>query len=320
MKLHRHTLFDDLEPQSVHCATLTELSDGTLLAACYAFSYETAPDSRIVVSRFGGQGWSASATLIDFPGVAVGNPVLYTDTRGAVHLFFAVLHGDAWTDARLAHMTSSDGARTWTTPRIIHEQQGLMTKTRPLEVARRLLLPVYDERHWCSLVLITEPPFEHWALYGDTTARGKTIQPAIVPLSDGTLLMFSRSTRGAIYASRSFNDGFSWTASQPLELSNPNSGIDLLRLRSGLLVLVYNPTSVGRERLALSWSRDEGDTWSEPFLLEDSVGEFSYPYAIQADDGTVHLLYTAQRTAVVHVQVTESSLVSHLEAQEGARS
>ena len=81
-----------------------------------------------------------------------------------------------------------------------------MTKTRPLE--GRLLLPVYDERRWYSHVLMAEPPFEDWSLYGDTTARGKTLQPAIVPLADGTLLMYSRSTRGVIYEGRSFNGGY----------------------------------------------------------------------------------------------------------------
>lgn len=34
-----------------------------------------------------------------------------------------------------------------------------------------------------------------WQLYGDTTARPKTFQLAIVELGDGTLLMYSRSVR-----------------------------------------------------------------------------------------------------------------------------
>ena len=112
MNSYRQTLFDDLSPQSVHCATLTQLPDGSLLAAAYAFSYETAPDSRIVVSKQRGETWEASMALIDFPDIAVGNPVLYTDSHGTVHLFFALLYGEEWTDVRLAHMTSTDGART----------------------------------------------------------------------------------------------------------------------------------------------------------------------------------------------------------------
>ena len=70
---------------------------------------------------------------------------------------------------------------------------------------------------------LTGPALAGWQLYGDTTARRKTIQPAIVELADGTLLMYSRSVKGSIYAARSFNGGFSWTASQPTPLPNPNS-------------------------------------------------------------------------------------------------
>ena len=314
----RHTLFSDLTPQSVHCATITELgAPDRLLAACYAFSFETAPDSRIVASTWNGERWSESRTIVDLPGIAVGNPVLFTGRDGVVHLFFALLYGHEWTDARVTHMRSRDGGTTWGSMRTVHPMPGLMTKTRPLQLTDRLLLPVYDEASWCSHVLVlddalTGATLTDWQLYGDTTARRKTIQPAIVELGDGTLLMYSRSVKGSIYAARSFNGGFSWTASQPTPLPNPNSGIDLLKLRSGRLLLVYNPTPEGRERLALAVSEDEGASWSKPMLVEDGVGEFSYPYVIQASDGRIHLLYTAQRVAITHLVFDEAWLVERV--------
>lgn len=332
---HRHELFSDLTPQSVHCATLTELdAPDRLLAACYAFSYETAPDSRIMASTWDGQTWSASRTIVDLPGIAAGNPVLFTGRDGTVHLFFALLYGQEWTDARVTHMRSTDGGTTWGPMTTLHPMKGLMTKTRPLQLAHRLLLPVYDESTWCSHVLVvegaltdgaprdgavmdgalTESALAGWQLYGDTTARRKTIQPAIVELADGTLLMYSRSVKGSIYAARSFNGGFTWTASQPTPLPNPNSGIDLLKLRSGRLLLVYNPTAEGREQLALAVSEDEGSTWSAAVLLEDGVGEFSYPYVIQASDGRIHLLYTAQRVAITNLVFDETWLLEQVQA------
>jgi predicted neuraminidase len=306
----RLTLFGDLTPQSVHCATLTELgAPDRLLAACYAFSYETAPDSRIVASSWDGERWSPSRTIVDLPGMAAGNPVLFTGRDGAVHLFFALLYGQEWTDARVTHTSSRDGGATWGPMRTLHPMKGLMTKTRPLQLERRLLLPVYDEATWCSHVLVADDIEGDWQLYGDTTARRKTIQPAIVELAGGTLLMYSRSVRGSIYAARSFNGGFTWTASQPTPLPNPNSGVDLIRLRSGRLLLVYNPRAEGREQLALAVSDDEGGSWSEPILLEDGVGEFSYPYGIQGTDGQIHLLYTAQRVAITHLAFDEAWLL-----------
>ncbi len=317
---HRHALFSELTPQSVHCATLTELdSPDRLLSACYAFSYETAPDSRIVASTWNGESWSASRTIVDLPGIAVGNPVLFTGRDGVVHLFFALLYGQEWTDARITHMRSTDSGTTWGPMRTLHPMKGLMTKTRPLQLADKLLLPVYDEATWCSHVLVsdgalTDGALNDWQLYGDTTARRKTIQPAIVELADGSLLMYARSVKGTIFAARSFNGGYTWTASQPTPLPNPNSGIDLIRLRSGRLLLVNNPTAEGREQLALAVSEDEGASWSAAVLLEDGVGEFSYPYVIQASDGRIHLLYTAQRVAITHLVFDEAWLLEQVQA------
>jgi len=311
----RHTLFGDLTPLSVHGATVTDLdAPGRLLAACYAFAYETAPDSRIVAATWDGERWSETRTIVDLPGIAVGNPVLFTGRDGTVHLFFALLYGQEWTDARVTHTSSPDGGATWGPMRTLHPMKGLMTKTRPLQLADRLLLPVYDEATWCSHVLVADAIEADWQLYGDTTARRKTIQPAIVELADGTLLMYSRSVRGSIYAARSFNGGYTWTASQPTPLPNPNSGIDLIKLRSGRLLLVYNPTAEGREQLAYAVSDDEGGRWSAPILLEDGVGEFSYPYVIQSRDERVHLLYTAQRVAITHLACDEAWLLERARA------
>lgn len=296
---HAATPFAVLGPQSVHCATLVELAPGELLAGCYAFSYETAPDSRIVLSHYRDGRWSPARTVIDYPGVAVGNPVLHVDGRGAVQLFFAVLAGEGWVDARIAQATSVDGGRSWSDARIVHERPGLMTKTRPLERDGRLLLPVYDERLWCSHVLIRDGD---WRLYGDTTSRGKTLQPAIVARDDGRLDMWSRGRTGRIFRALSVNGGFTWTASQPTELPNPNSGIEALRTRAGALLLISNPSTVGRERLAYQLSHDDGASWSSPRDIDAlDAGELSYPYAILDSSGRVQLLYTRQRTEIVHV-------------------
>lgn len=295
---HRYSLFDDLAPRSVHCGTVCELGDGTLLAAAYAFSYETSPDTTIITERFDGAGWGDRRVAVDLPGIAVGNPVLWRDASGLVQLYFVVLHGGSWTDAVVCVQESTDEGRSWSGARVVFEQRGLMTKTRPVQLESRFILPVYDERTWCSHVLVHDQA--GWQLYGDTTSRGRTIQPAIVPLDEHRLLMYSRSPRGVLQESLSFNGGYAWTASQPTILPNPNSGVDLLRLSSGSLLLAYNPTSTGREQLAVAHSDDGGGTWSEPLLLEDSAGEHSYPYLIEARDGTVHLLYSAQRTSIIH--------------------
>lgn len=308
----RHTLFAGLEPLSVHCATLCDLGGGRLLAAAYAFSYETSEDTVILTARFEGGAWSAPSVAVDLPGIAVGNPVLWAE-GGLIQLYYVVLHGASWTEAVICVKESSDGGLTWGPSRVVHPQRGLMTKTRPLRVGTSLILPVYDERTWCSHVLVqdqSQPGGSHaeWHLYGDTTSRGKTIQPAVVQLPDERLFMLSRSPKGSIYESFSYNRGFSWTASQPTALPNPNSGVELLSLASGALLLVYNPAASGREQLALATASTTHLRWSAPLLVEDGAGEYSYPFAIQTGDGTVHLLYTEQRTHIVHRPIHPAQL------------
>ena len=82
--------------------------------------------------------------------------------------------------------------------------------------------------------------------------------------------------------------------------------------RDGRLLLVHNPQEVGREQLALSCSTDDGRSWGAPRLIEDSAGEFSYPFALQAQDGRIHLLYTEQRTHIVHLQIDPDELQTTL--------
>lgn len=315
--LHATTTFTDVAPQSVHCATIAEPTPGVLLAACYAFSYETSPDSRILLSRFEDGRWGESETIVDYPGIAVGNPVLHADGRGATHLYFAVLNGEGWVDARIAHATSSDGGRTWGAAQIVHERKGLMTKGRPLLVGGRSILPVYDEAMWCSHVLVRDEGGDGWRLHGDTTARGTTIQPVVVPLANGRLAMYSRTTRGRIHRALSVDGGRSWTASQPTDLPNPNSGIEVLKTAAGALLLVYNPLTEGRHALAVAVSRDDGASWSEPLVIDEVDGELSYPYAIEDAEGRIQLLYTRQRTEIVHVAFDPADVVAASEAKEG---
>ena len=78
----------------------------------------------------------------------------------------------------------------------------------------------------------------------------------------------------------------------PTDLPNPSAGIDALALRDGRFLLVYNPTTRGRRRLAVAVSGD-GQTWRLGVTLEDAQdGEYSYPAMIQAADGLVHVTYT----------------------------
>ena len=152
-----------------------------------------------------------------------------------------------------------------------------------------------------------------WTKQGPITVPGEpfgVIQPALWETSRGDVRMFLRSSDriGRIVASSSQDGGLTWEAARPTQIPNPNSGIDVVRLRDGRLVLVYNHLRVGRDAIHLAVSNDEGDTWSDPLLLEGGEGEFSYPAVIQTADGLVHITYTWKRTHIRHLVVDPNRL------------
>ena len=59
---------------------------------------------------------------------------------------------------------------------------------------------------------------------------------------------------------------------------------------------------LGRARFPLSLARstDDGQTWKEATVFENTPGEFSYPALIQTADGMLHATYTWNRTHIKH--------------------
>jgi len=117
--------------------------------------------------------------------------------------------------------------------------------------------------------------------------------------------MLMRSTRGFIYRSDSSDYGRSWCAAYATALPNNNSGIDVVRLDDGGLVLAYNPVAGNwgrRYPISLGFSSDNGENWTKILDLETEEGEFSYP-AIIADGERLHLTYTWNRKNIVYQQI-----------------
>ena len=112
---------------------------------------------------------------------------------------------------------------------------------------------------------------------------------------DGTLVAYMREngSRKRVRVAESKDDGESWGSVGVCDLPNPGSGLDGLRLANGHWVLVYNDTTSGRHRLAVSLSTDEGRTWNHTRHLEDQPqGSFHYPAMTQGKDGTLHVVYS----------------------------
>jgi predicted neuraminidase len=138
-------------------------------------------------------------------------------------------------------------------------------------------------------------------------SRFEAIQPTILAHSTTRLQALCRSRQRVITQIWSEDGGLTWGRMTATTLPNPSAGIDSLRLADGRFLLVFNPTTSGRDRLEVDVSTD-GSAWRPAVVLEDSPGEYSYPAAIQAHDGRVHVTYTWRRERIKHVVLDPSAI------------
>jgi predicted neuraminidase len=136
------------------------------------------------------------------------------------------------------------------------------------------------------------------------------IQPCILIHPGGRLQLLCRSTASKILTSWSEDSGRTWSKLTPLNLPNPNSGIDAVTLKDGRHLLIYNHLNKGRYFLNAAIS-DNGLDWKAAALLEnDKPGtEFSYPAVIQTNDGLVHITYTWNRKQIKHVVLDPEKII-----------
>lgn len=292
-----------------HASTITVLPDGDLLAAWYSCDYEGAINEAIFYSRFSiDKGvWSKPKVLVKTPNYPDGNPVLFTDKNGRVWLFYVTMYKKGWEYCKVKYTFSDDQGETWNEPRILIDELGYMTRNEPIYLSNGvLLLPLYDERDWSSLMYLTKN-FEEWVFSDKIRCSTGCIQPSVVELSDNTLLAYMRRGRNGKYAWMSISRDFgkTWSQSEETKLKNPNSAIELIKLKNGNLLTVFNDSFNKRTPLVVSISLDEGKTWGHRKILESEKGEFSYPTAMQDKDGLIHILYTYKRLSIKHVTIDE---------------
>ena len=144
----------------------------------------------------------------------------------------------------------------------------------------------------------------HTKVYPLATKTVGIIQPTVVSLGGHHLRFYARShTRAARIAVADSNDGgVTWTQAHFIDLANPNSGIDAVRLRDGRIVLIFNNSTNERTPLNLAVSRD-GEHFHSFKTLEDGPGQYSYPAIIQAANGDLLMTYSWRRETIKFVRV-----------------
>ena len=143
---------------SSHAASLAELADGAIACAWYSGSREAAPDSVIYLSLYRNGRWSVPGQIAS-PGQTqndtrrfvkiVGNPVLFADNEGRLHLWYVSSIG-GWSASAVNHRSSTDNGQTWSkAARLVTApffNLSTLVRMPPLLLAGgQFLLPTYHE-------------------------------------------------------------------------------------------------------------------------------------------------------------------------------
>lgn len=303
---------------SAHASSLAVASDGGLLVAWFAGTREGAADVRIEMAKLGpGTSrirWTALTREQLQAGVRrsirkLGNPALGRDSAGRLHMFVVSVSVGGWSGSAINHMVSMDDGRTWSVPRrlILSPLLNFSSLVRAPALAMAdggLGLPAYHECVTKWPIWVRLDAQGHVVSAARMPQPGPALQPAVAALSSGSAVAALRRGQGSpprVLLGRSDDAGAAWVEAPDTGVPNPDSGVALLRLADGTLLLACNPLESGRHLLQLFHSRDGGASWSPGTIIERGTGgdEFSYPSLIQDPAGTIHLSYTRNRTAIV---------------------
>jgi predicted neuraminidase len=198
---------------------------------------------------------------------------------------------------------------------------GWMPRIRPIELpSGRILVPLYSDGFNFSLIAITDDGGRTWST-GEPIVGAGAVQPALVRRRDGSIVAYLRDNGPPpqrVMVSESRDEGVSWSAVVDSDIPNPGSSVDVISLRDGGWLMVFNDTEKGRHSLALALSEDEGKTWPWKRHLEldsraQGAGSFHYPSSLQTRDGRIHVSYSyflnhlprdAARKSIKHASFT----------------
>lgn len=333
---------------TAHAPTLIETTDGGMLCAWFAGSFEGSGDISIVVSKLDPkeQAWSVPRTVSEGEDRSEQNPSFFRAPDGQIWLIYtSQLSRQEGKDnmqftSIIMVQKSVDEGQTWTKPEVLFEKEGTFG---------RQAIQVLSNGRWIYSTWLCEDSAE--GLTNDPTEfqvsddEGETWRPVRMPDSNGRvhanvvevepghLLAFMRSRfADYVYSSESFDVGDSWSVPQATILPNNNASVSAIKLDTGEIALAYNVNSAPnaefgkvawpglRNPVAVSVSEDFGVTWPIGRILEAAEGyigtenktnnsQHEYPTLYQDSQGILHLVYAYRnRLCVKYVRFALADL------------
>lgn len=292
------------EHPSIHATNVIEIGHDRLLVVWFGGTREKHPDTAIWGAIYQSGEFAKPFRIAKVTQVAHWNPILAVDGDRII-CYFKVGHDCSnWR----TWFTVSLNGRNWSRPELLiaGDRSGRgPTKNKIITTSDGAwLAPGSNELFgWRTYIERSEDHGRTWQVSRPIDIRvsvGGVIQPAIWESTSGNIHALMRSSSGYLWRSDSGDYGRTWTEAYLTDIPNNNSGIDLIKLSSGLLSLVFNPIGKNwgpRTPLTLATSDNNGVTWYNKIDLESGYGEFSYPSITESHEG-IAISYTINRKSI----------------------
>ena len=296
--------------KSSHASTIVKMSDGRFMSAYFAGTGEGYDDVRIWFSVYENGTWNKPAQVPSEDTVAHWNPVLI-NFGDFVRLYYKVgAEIPYWVTK---YTDTYDGGKTWSAPQelVPGDTSGgrgpVRNKSVVLTDGTVIAGASTEQGPWRAFFDISVDGGKTWEKTDFIVAKGINgkeigmIQPTIWQDKEGAVHALFRTDCGRIYRSDSLDGGRTWSEAYSTGLMNNSSGIDCVMTDDGRLWLVHTPVGMKvRNKLILSVSEDNGETWKDVMTLENSINlaaEYSYP-AIIAEGNRLYITYTHSRKTI----------------------
>ncbi len=145
-----------------------------------------------------------------------------------------------------------------------------------------------------SYVYKTTDNGKTFARLGKADIRNRSFdEHMVIELKNGILMMLVRTNYG-IGASYSYDRGHTWSTGHDSGIPGPCSRFYIGRLRSGRILMINHHNYNRRNNLTALLSDDDGKTFPYTLLLDERA-DVSYPDAMQAEDGSIYIIYDRER-------------------------
>lgn len=254
--------------QAVHAPSIVELKDGSLRAVWFSGSREGAGDVTIQTAVFDktSQRWSSESSLFGRSQLQrglwryvkkIGNPVIARAPDDSLHLWMVNVSLGGWAGSAITWSRSLDDGSTWSQPKRLVTSPFLnistLVKAGPVAMTDgHISLPVYHEfiTKFAEVLRIDSNGrvLDKVRIPGSQTS----LQPVVLASRAQAAQAFMRATQGGRVVSSTTQDaGQTWSVASPIALPSPNSALAGAVLQDGSRWLALNPTTAGREKLAL---------------------------------------------------------------------